>query len=178
MPKASAPKAPWVEVWLSPQTMVMPGWVQALLGADDVDDALADVVHREISTPKSRTLRSSVSTCMRLSSSGDAAGCGRWSARCGRRRPGCGRGAGPCGRQAAGRRRPAGWSPHGPGAGRYRGRRCHPPGVDDVAVPDLVEERARFGHCFVSLISRSSRGSEFPGPRVYGICRVRLLATP
>ena len=28
MPKASAPKAPWVEVWLSPQTIVMPGWVR------------------------------------------------------------------------------------------------------------------------------------------------------
>ena len=27
MPNASAPKAPWVEVWLSPQTIVMPGWV-------------------------------------------------------------------------------------------------------------------------------------------------------
>ena len=27
MPKASAPKAPWVQVWLSPQTMVIPGWV-------------------------------------------------------------------------------------------------------------------------------------------------------
>ena len=27
MPKASAPKAPWVEVWLSPQTIVIPGWV-------------------------------------------------------------------------------------------------------------------------------------------------------
>ena len=27
MPKASAPNAPWVEVWLSPQTMVMPGSV-------------------------------------------------------------------------------------------------------------------------------------------------------
>ena len=27
MPKASAPKAPWVEVWLSPQTIVSPGWV-------------------------------------------------------------------------------------------------------------------------------------------------------
>jgi hypothetical protein len=40
MPKAMAPKAPWVEVCESPQTMVMPGWV-ALLGADDVHDALA-----------------------------------------------------------------------------------------------------------------------------------------
>ena len=27
IPNASAPKAPWVEVWLSPHTMVMPGWV-------------------------------------------------------------------------------------------------------------------------------------------------------
>ena len=27
MPMAKAPKAPWVEVWLSPQTTVLPGWV-------------------------------------------------------------------------------------------------------------------------------------------------------
>ena len=32
MPKASAPKAPWVEVWLSPHTMVMPGWVSPSSG--------------------------------------------------------------------------------------------------------------------------------------------------
>ena len=32
MPKASAPKAPWVVVWLSPQTMVMPGWVKPSSG--------------------------------------------------------------------------------------------------------------------------------------------------
>ena len=32
MPKASAPKAPWVAVWLSPQTMVMPGWVSPSSG--------------------------------------------------------------------------------------------------------------------------------------------------
>ena len=32
MPKASAPNAPWVEVWLSPQTIVMPGWVQPCSG--------------------------------------------------------------------------------------------------------------------------------------------------
>jgi hypothetical protein len=25
MPKASAPRAPWVDVWLSPQTIVRPG---------------------------------------------------------------------------------------------------------------------------------------------------------
>ena len=32
MPKASAPSAPWVEVWLSPQTMVRPGWVRPCSG--------------------------------------------------------------------------------------------------------------------------------------------------
>ena len=32
MPKASAPKAPWVAVWESPQTMVMPGWVSPSSG--------------------------------------------------------------------------------------------------------------------------------------------------
>ncbi|MCW0417670.1 hypothetical protein NB689_003424 [Xanthomonas sacchari] len=33
MPNASAPNAPCVEVWLSPQTMVMPGWVKPCSGA-------------------------------------------------------------------------------------------------------------------------------------------------
>ena len=32
MPKASAPNAPWVEVWLSPQTIVFPGWVRPSSG--------------------------------------------------------------------------------------------------------------------------------------------------
>ena len=32
MPIASAPNAPWVEVWLSPQTIVMPGWVRPSCG--------------------------------------------------------------------------------------------------------------------------------------------------
>ena len=41
MPNASAPKAPCVEVWQSPQTIVMPGWVEAQLRADHVHDALA-----------------------------------------------------------------------------------------------------------------------------------------
>ena len=45
MPKASAPNAPWVAVWLSPQTTdgrARQG--QALFRADDVHDALADIV--------------------------------------------------------------------------------------------------------------------------------------
>ena len=32
MPKASAPNAPWVDVWLSPHTIVMPGWVRPCSG--------------------------------------------------------------------------------------------------------------------------------------------------
>jgi hypothetical protein len=32
IPCASEPKAPWVAVWLSPQTMVMPGSVQPCSG--------------------------------------------------------------------------------------------------------------------------------------------------
>ena len=32
IPKATHPKAPWVEVWLSPQTMVMPGCVSPVSG--------------------------------------------------------------------------------------------------------------------------------------------------
>ena len=32
MPKASAPNAPWVAVWESPQTIVMPGWVRPSSG--------------------------------------------------------------------------------------------------------------------------------------------------
>ena len=32
MPKASEPKAPWVAVWLSPHTMVMPGRVKPCSG--------------------------------------------------------------------------------------------------------------------------------------------------
>ena len=47
MPKASAPKAPCVEVCESPQTIVMPGWVEPELRADDVHDALLRIAHRE-----------------------------------------------------------------------------------------------------------------------------------
>ena len=32
MPNASAPKAPWVDVWLSPHTIVIPGWVRPSSG--------------------------------------------------------------------------------------------------------------------------------------------------
>ena len=34
IPNASAPNAPWVEVWESPHTMVIPGWVRPRIGAN------------------------------------------------------------------------------------------------------------------------------------------------
>ena len=53
MPKARAPKAPWVEVWESPQTMVMPGlvapssgpimWTMPCGGVLDVEELDAEV---------------------------------------------------------------------------------------------------------------------------------------
>ncbi len=32
MPNAIAPSAPWVEVWLSPHTITMPGWLRPSWG--------------------------------------------------------------------------------------------------------------------------------------------------
>ena len=46
MPKASAPNAPCVLVCVSPQTIVIPGWVEPELRADHVHDPLSRVAHR------------------------------------------------------------------------------------------------------------------------------------
>ena len=40
IPNATAPKAPCVEVWLSPHAIVIAGWVRPELRTDDVDDPL------------------------------------------------------------------------------------------------------------------------------------------
>ena len=40
IPKAMAPKAPWVAVWLSPQTINFPGWVRPVSGAHHMNDSL------------------------------------------------------------------------------------------------------------------------------------------
>ena len=47
MPKAMAPMPPWVQVWLSPHTSRVPGRRDALLGPDDMDDALAGLAEVE-----------------------------------------------------------------------------------------------------------------------------------
>ena len=63
MPKASAPKAPWVEVWLSPQTMVVPGRVQPCSGPMICTMPWRISSIAKYSMPKSLAFFSRVSTC-------------------------------------------------------------------------------------------------------------------
>src|SRR3954449_10110357 len=65
MPNASAPKAPWVEVWESPQTTVMPGWVRPSCGPTTCTMPCSASPRGCSGTPNSRQLARSVSTCVR-----------------------------------------------------------------------------------------------------------------
>ncbi len=58
MPKAIAPKAPWVAVWLSPQATVMPGWVKPSSGAMMCTTPCLPEPGWNRRMPKSRQLRS------------------------------------------------------------------------------------------------------------------------
>ena len=69
MPCASAPKAPCVEVWLSPQTMVVPGSVKPCSGPITCTMPCRMSRSSKYSMPKSLALLAMVSTWMRLSSS-------------------------------------------------------------------------------------------------------------
>src|SRR4051812_16385451 len=69
MPNASAPNAPWVAVWESPQTIVMPGWVMPSSGPITWTMPWRSEPIEYTRTPNSSQLRSSVSTWTRLSSS-------------------------------------------------------------------------------------------------------------
>ena len=69
MPKASAPKAPWVAVWLSPQTIVMPGWVTPSSGPITWTIPWRSEPRLYSFRPNSSQLRSRVSTWTRESSS-------------------------------------------------------------------------------------------------------------
>ncbi|MNI83768.1 hypothetical protein D3C73_1406100 [compost metagenome] len=63
MPKASDPNAPWVEVWLSPQTMVMPGWVKPCSGAITWTMPRLSEAMSNSSMSCSAQLRASMATC-------------------------------------------------------------------------------------------------------------------
>ena len=69
MPKASAPNAPWVLVWESPQTMVMPGWVSPSCGPMMCTMPWSMSPSGCSRTPNSSALRRSVSTWVRLTGS-------------------------------------------------------------------------------------------------------------
>src|ERR1700709_2055260 len=70
MPKASAPKAPWVEVWLSPQTIVIPGWVTPSSGPITWTMPWRSDPRLYSFRPNSSQLRSRVSTWTRGSPPG------------------------------------------------------------------------------------------------------------
>ncbi len=72
MPWARAPKAPWVEVWLSPQTMVMPGWLRPCSGPTTCTMPLRTSPMGKNSIFASATLRARVCSCTRASSSATA----------------------------------------------------------------------------------------------------------
>jgi hypothetical protein len=69
MPCASAPKAPWVEVWLSPHTMVVPGSVKPCSGPTTWTMPCRLSVSLKYSMPNSLAFFAMVSTWMRLSAS-------------------------------------------------------------------------------------------------------------
>ena len=69
IPKASAPKAPWVLVWLSPHTTVMPGCVSPSSGPMMCTMPRWRWVRPSSSMPNPAQLTSSSSTCRRAASS-------------------------------------------------------------------------------------------------------------
>ena len=67
MPKASAPKAPCVDVWESPQTTVVPGKVSPCSGAVTWTMPWRGSAMSNNVIPNSRQLLSSVAICRALS---------------------------------------------------------------------------------------------------------------
>jgi hypothetical protein len=65
MPNASAPKAPCVEVWLSPQTTVVPGWVRPSCGPTTCTTPCSTSPRGCSRTPKSAQFLRSVSSWIR-----------------------------------------------------------------------------------------------------------------
>ena len=63
MPNASAPNAPCVAVWLSPQTMVMPGWVMPSSGPITCTMPRCALPKSNSSTPKAAAFSRSFATC-------------------------------------------------------------------------------------------------------------------
>ena len=80
MPQASAPRAPWVAVWLSPQTIVIPGWVSPSCGeiTCTIPWFASPIGKQRI--PNSRALRPMASICRAEIASGGSSFVGTlWS---------------------------------------------------------------------------------------------------
>ena len=69
MPNASAPSAPWVDVWLSPQTIVIPGCERPSSGPITCTIPSRPLPVAKSLTPNSSQLRRSASSCAAASSS-------------------------------------------------------------------------------------------------------------
>ncbi len=63
MPNASAPNAPCVAVWLSPQTTVMPGWVRPCSGPMTCTTPCRPLATSKSGIPNSAQLAESIAIC-------------------------------------------------------------------------------------------------------------------
>ena len=102
------------------------GQREALLGADDMHDALAAVELVVIFDAEFARVLGRASPPGARTPDRRCRGSGPRSARYDRPRPASSSARGLSGRPCAGPRRPAGSSPHAPNAGRYRAGRCRP----------------------------------------------------
>ena len=69
MPNATAPTAPWVEVWESPHTMVMPGSERPRSGPTTWMMPFLGFIMPKYVSPKSAAFLANVSTCALLTGS-------------------------------------------------------------------------------------------------------------
>ena len=178
MPNASAPNAPCVLVWLSPQTIVMPGSVRPSSGPMTWTMPWRPLLKSKSGTPKAAALLRSASTCARASGSAIGRCRGRRSARCDRRWQTSDLAGARDGRSAAGLRTPAATSLRergadrcrsGCGRRRARARRARPrlcraafvgPLDGMVRMPPVVERRSarlRWSDPFPVSTSRARR---------------------
>ena len=145
MPCASAPNAPCVEVWLSPQTMVVPGSVKPCSGPMMWTMPCRHVVLVEIGDAEFAGIFGHHPHLLDALPDPDRAWSDRWSGCCDR----------PPQRlfrrvhfapSRASLRTPAGTSPRGRDGDRYRAGRCRHRASCTMIVPDLVVQRGgRFG---------------------------------
>ena len=129
---------------------------EALLGADDVADALADVELVVIFEAEQLGVLRQIRDLRRRFPDRDWAGCGRWSARCDRPPAASCPAHAPCGRRGAGPRTPAATSPHGRCAGRCRAGRCRPAARRPDGRPRSCRRRCAALPCLVLACDRNA----------------------